>query len=129
MINKILAIKKSTILIAALLVVLTGTTYYFYSQYQRFRPNKSARQESADLIAAVGRLIVLPVGEEPTIATVSNPDRLRDQVFFANAQAGDKVLIYAIAQKAILYDPDEDKIVEVAPLSIGSANNAPSKKK
>jgi len=65
----------------------------------------------------VGRIIVLPNDEEPTVATVTDPEKLRDQVFFANAKAGDKVLIYTKARKAYLYDPIAGKLVEVAPIT------------
>lgn len=75
-------------------------------------------EESADIIARVGELIMLPEGEEPTIATVTDPEKLRDQVFFANAKTGDIVLIYTQAQKAYLYDPTANILIEVAPLSV-----------
>ncbi len=68
---------------------------------------------------AVGRLIVLPEDEVPTIATVTDLEALQGQPFFANAKLGDKVLIFAKAGKAILYDPVEQKIVEVAPVNLG----------
>jgi len=109
-----------------LLVCLTALVVagYFYRQniaLKQLLPSVSVspnQQEIGDIINRVGRLIVLPEGEEPTVATVSDPAKLKDQAFFANAQAGDKVLIYSKAQKAILYDPAADKIVEVAPLNI-----------
>lgn len=61
----------------------------------------------------VGRLIELPSDEQPTIVTVSDKDKLAGQLFFLNAQDGDKVLIFPKAGKAILYRPSEDKIIEV----------------
>ena len=48
---------------------------------------------------------------------ILNPDLLKNQAFFANAQKGDIVLIYANAKKAILYDPVGNKIVDTAPIS------------
>lgn len=114
------------IAVMAVLVVLlgaTGSAVYYWRQANRFKldPQARAAAEVADLVAAVGRLIVLPTGEEPTVATVADPERLKDQPFFANAKTGDKVLIYSGAKRAILYDPRQDKIVEVAPLNFESA--------
>jgi hypothetical protein len=71
-----------------------------------------------DIIKRVGRLVVLPQDEKPTVATVSDLDKLQGQPFFSQAKIGDKVLIYANARKAILYDPLADKVINVAPLNI-----------
>lgn len=82
---------------------------------------KAAQEEINKIVDDVGKLIVLPKGEVPTIATVTDLKQLKDQPFFDNAKVGDKVLIYTKAQKAILYDPSSNKIVEMAPLNTGSA--------
>lgn len=71
--------------------------------------------DNQQLIAEVSQLIELP-NETPTIATVSNVDSLLEQPFFAAAQAGDRVLIYAQAKKAILYRPSTHKLIEVSSL-------------
>lgn len=104
-----------------LLLVSTVSTIYFYSQYTAVKIDrqKIAQDERALLIAQIGQLIVLP-SEDPTVATVSNVEVLRNQPFFANAKNGDRVLIYANARKAILFDPVNNKIVEVAPVNIGN---------
>ncbi|MDP2693189.1 MAG: hypothetical protein Q8O88_06180 [bacterium] len=83
-------------------------------------PEATTEQEVDKLVAQVGKLIVLPENEKPTVATVKNPENLRKQPFFANTKEGDRVLIYTVAKKAILYDPVLNKIVEVAPLTIGT---------
>ncbi|MEK7572425.1 MAG: hypothetical protein AAB493_01020 [Patescibacteria group bacterium] len=105
--------------ITVVALVLAG---YFYYQWNLIRQNPQAvvEQEIADLVAKVGKLVVLPAGEEPTVATVSDPEALKDQAFFASAQKGDKVLIYAQAKKAILYSVTLNKIIDVAPLNIGT---------
>lgn len=78
--------------------------------------------DSDTILKAVGSLILLPVGEMPTIARVSNPQMLQSQSFFAHAVVGDVVLMYAIAKKAILYDPFQNKIIEVASLNFTSTS-------
>lgn len=106
----------------ALILVVAGFAVYFWNQSITLKknPQRLAQEETKKLLADVSKLIVLPEGENPTIATVTDPERLRDQPFFAKAKKGDKVLIYTNAKKAILYDPVNNKIVEVAPINIGT---------
>lgn len=116
-----------TKILALLLVIAVGVGIYFY-QKATADPQKEAQQELQSTITAIGKLMVLPVGETPTMATVSDPEKLKDQPFFAHAQKGDKVLIYSTSQKAILYSPSLNKIIEVAPVNTGSTSgsaNAP----
>lgn len=82
-------------------------------------PQELAKQETERLLSQLEKLIVLPGDEQPTIATVTDIDKLKDQPFFVNGKVGDKVIIYTQAQKAILFRPAESKIVEVAPF-VGS---------
>lgn len=74
------------------------------------------------IIQKVSRLIEVPSDEVPTIATVVDPQRLKDQPFFSRAQVGDKVLIYEKAQKVILYDPVNDRIREETTLTSNTTN-------
>ncbi len=80
-------------------------------------PIEITAKEVKDIANRVSKLMILPQNETPTLATVSDPEKLKNQPFFANAKTGFKVLVYAQAQKAILYDPYENKIVEVAPIN------------
>jgi hypothetical protein len=110
--------------LALVAVVGVGTSIYFYIQLSNAKvdPQKVAQEEANKLIAQVGKLIILPTAETPTIATVTDPEALKSQAFFANAQKGDKLLIYTNSKKAILYDPAQNIIVEVAPVNIGNQN-------
>lgn len=83
---------------------------------QQTDPTAQVREENKQLVDKVGKLLVLPSDEEPTIATVSDLTKLKNQAFFAKAQFGDKVLIYNRAKKAILYRPSNNQIIELAPL-------------
>ena len=123
-----LTLFKDQILPAVLAIIFVGalgSAVYFYRETRDLQknPQKITQQEIQDLIAKIGKLIILPQGETPTVATVSEPERLKDQQFFANAKVGDKVLIYTKAKKAILCNPSTNKIIEVAPVTIG-ANTA-----
>ena len=115
--------------IAGIVIVVgaLGAASYFYYQARELKnnPQRAATREIDELVKRVGELMVLPEGETPTIATVTDPERLRGQAFFENAKTGDKVLIYAGARKAILYDPVAHKIVEVAPLGVGGEPQTP----
>ncbi len=110
-------------LLVALVVVLVAATAYLYTQYSALKadPTKEAQAEVDRLVSQVSKLIVLPTDEQPTVATVSDIEKLKDQPFFAKAQNGNKVLIYTGAKKAILFDPIANKIVEVAPINIGDS--------
>lgn len=118
------------VVLSAITIISLAGAIYFYLQYQQTQlalknPTLAAQQEAASLIAKVGKLIDLPSNEQPTIATVSDISKLKDQPFFQNAKNGDKVLIYTKAKKAILYDPVADKIIEVAPVNIGNNTTQP----
>lgn len=80
-----------------------------------------AADEAKQLSTEVGKLIELPSDEVPTIATVVDVEKVKSQPFFANAQNGDKVLLYAKTSKAILYRPSAKKIIEVAPINLGNS--------
>lgn len=120
--------KLVTSLVIALVLMVGAAGYLGYEFYKlKQDPQKIAQQEVKSVVAKVGKLIVLPEGEDPTLATVSTPEKLKDQPFFVNAKAGDKVLIYTRAKKAVLYNPESNRIVEVAPLNIGATPAADAK--
>ena len=101
---------------------------HFYQEVSILRMEipKSPDEQIADIVSAVGKLIILPTGEMPTVATVTDVAAAQSQwpELFANAKAGDKVLMYAKAQKGILYDPNANIIVATAPFNIVSPNTA-----
>lgn len=103
-----------------LLLVSLGGAVYFYTQLHYAPSAKNSKSDLDKTIASVGKLMVLPADETPTMATVSDPAKLKDQPFFVNAKSGDKVLIYSNARKAILYSPSQNKIIEVAPVNLGA---------
>src|SRR5258708_1604387 len=116
--------KSLFFIIIALILILTGaaaTGLLIKQQPQILGLSKGtiqAQSEASMLISQVGKLIDLPKDETPTIATITDISKLKDQPFFANAKNGDKVLIYTNAKKAILYRPSENRIIEVGAVNI-----------
>ncbi len=80
----------------------------------------SDTQEAEQLKEEVGKLYEIPQDETPTVATVVDASKVKNQAFFANSQNGDKVLLFAKAGKAVLYRPSTKKIIEVAPINLGN---------
>lgn len=116
---------KLPILIAIFVIFLVGVGVgvFFYlkssgNQNVLGQQAQNSPQEAQVLVETVGKIYELPTGEVPTIATVSDVNKLSQQEFFKSAQNGDKVLIYTKAKKAILYRPATNKIVEVGPVNI-----------
>jgi hypothetical protein len=113
----------STFLLVGLGVIVLAlgiVAFYFYSQYQSIKknPNQAAQAETEQLVAKVGKLIDLPKDETPTVATVLDKEKLAGQAFFANAENGDKILIYTKDKKAIVYRPSQNKLINVGPIAI-----------
>jgi hypothetical protein len=123
--KKILKLRN---ILIVFLIILTlggiGSGAYFYLKYKdATKTNQSAEQtakEVSDLVEEISKIMKLPEGETPTLATVLEKDKLQDQEFFKNAENGDKVLVYMTAKKAILYRPSERKIIEVSPVNMDS---------
>lgn len=118
---------KMMILAAVFVILLVAIApgYYFYVQYQKTQkmlenPTEAAKEEIADIVSKVGAIILLPKDEDPTLATVSDKSKLSGQSFFANAENGDKVLIFTKSKKAYLFRPSINKVIDVAPVNIGS---------
>ena len=79
-----------------------------------------AEQNLADLLEKVKAHMILPEGEEPVVATISDVEALlENNAFFEGAQNGDRVIVYAEAQQAIVYSPTRDLIVSVGPVVTG----------
>lgn len=112
-----------------LLIMAAVSAIFFYNKYSASQKllkeasSSSKDEEVASLVERVGKLIKLPEGEQPIVATVSDKEKLNDQPFFANAKNGDKMLIYNQAKKVILYDPEANLILEVGPIYTASPSS------
>jgi hypothetical protein len=116
------------LLLTIIILGLAGTAGFLGYKYHQSQkevtslsdPKVAATKQVNDLVTKVGKLVQLPTGETPTIATVTDLSKLKGQTFFANAKNNDQVLIYTQAKRAVLYRPSDNKVLEIAPLSIGN---------
>jgi hypothetical protein len=131
---------------AVTLLILFGGGYYIYVNFwirSPFGPTEAPNVQAdgpastgnpsdlteTQIIENVGKLILLPSDDTPTLAKVSDLSALQSQTFFKNAEVGDIVLMYPKSLRAILYDPIQNKIIEVGPITAASSTTATSTSK
>ena len=118
---------KKISLIILLLVAIFGVwgTTHFYNKYKALTldANAEAAKETQRLVGELGKIMELPKGETPTVATISDKEKLKGQAFFSMAENGDILFAYTTSMKAILYRPSTSKIVNVAPISINQSQD------
>jgi hypothetical protein len=126
--------KRIYIIVAIVVLLFIGYAVKTNNDKQRLeeqvaslqRPDEdtSAEDEATQLKEEIGQFLELPQDEEPTVVTVVDAERVRNQSFFKSSQNGDKVLLYATSGKAILYRPSTKKIIEVAPINLGQSEQS-----
>jgi len=80
-------------------------------------PEEKVAAELASAVAAVGKLIILPTDDEPVLASVTDAEALiKQQAFFTGSVNGDQLLLYPKNQKAVIYSPSRNIIVNVGPI-------------
>jgi len=132
--DRFFANRKLVIIVAvvAALIILSGV-FVFVKKHRAASTNSSitsiplikpqtGSDQVASLVAAVGKLIDLPQGEDPTVATITDINKLADQPLFSKGANGDKVLIYPKAKKMIIYDPQANRVVDLETINIGSSS-------
>ncbi len=107
-----------------ILVGLAAAAGYYFWQYMRLKndPSLATQETTQRLKTEVGKLYALPNDEDPTIAQISDKDKLKDQAFFGKAQNGDYILIYTKAKLALLYREKENKLINVGPVNISDTS-------
>lgn len=101
------------VLVSIVLAVGGGVAWYIHHQSSGDVTDVQTVQRQ------VGKHYVLPTDETPVLATVTDKAQLQTD-FLKKAQNGDKVLIYQKAQRAIIYRPSLDRIIDVGPVTIAS---------
>ena len=130
-------VKKSSKLrlgVEILLVILlvASAAYVWRLRAQRHDlATRLVKQQNQLMVAAqsaptpqyVGELAGVLVDEVPSYSTVTDAAKAKQSSdFFKDAQNGDELMIYPKAGKALLYRPSVDKLVAVAPYTVGTTN-------
>lgn len=111
------------IILALLAIGGSGAGIYYYSEYQKLSQRvKDPQMEIKEILAKVSKLIELPEGEEPTVATVQDAEQIRSQPFFAKAQNGYRVILYTEAKLALLFDEQANKLINVGSINVSTAS-------
>src|SRR5438105_4021210 len=91
---KLLKANVKTILIVLAIigvgVLVFGYIHTKHQLDQLSNPKTAAKNQTQDTVNKVSKLVELPSGETPTLATVNDVTKLKNQAFFAPAQNGDK---------------------------------------
>lgn len=113
------------IVLALLAIGGSGAGVYYYAEYQKLAlRTKDPQVEIKEILDKVGKLIELPEGEEPTVATVQDAEQIRNQPFFAKAQNGYRVILFTDAKLAILFDEQANKLINVGSISVSTSSAA-----
>jgi hypothetical protein len=76
------------------------------------------------IIKAVGLLETIP-NEQPIIATIREVDLMTQIPFYANAHDDDKLLIFPIAHKGIIYRPSTHAVINSGTLVLNTGTHIP----
>lgn len=119
----------SILIVVVAVIIFGGLFFYKLNKLDNKSAEKKEKEkiativkEKSDLLQKVSEIYLFPGDEEPTIATVSDPELLKNQSFFSNSQVGDKVIIFAKAGKAILYRPSTNKIIDIVLIQSNTNN-------
>lgn len=107
-------LKRQLLFVGVATVLLIATVTVIKSQ------DKQDSNELTDVIEKVGQLTELPKNEVPLLSTLVDKSKA-DQPFLSNAKDGDKILIYPLTGRAIVYRPSVNKIVNIGAVTMPSA--------
>jgi hypothetical protein len=108
------------------IIVGIGSTFLYIQKYgipsEEILKNISQVEETKkiqEILEKVSKLMILPEGETPAFATITDAATLsKEQSFYRDSENGDIVLVYKKALKAIIYRPAKEIIVNVGPVTV-----------
>ena len=110
-------VKYIAVVILAVSVLITGVFYwkdiYVYARYRDPDVRRAQR-----VVMAVAPKVVLPVGETPTVATITDVSKVNRGGVLRFAKNDDTILLYYNDGTAILYRPSVQKVVAIGPIIV-----------
>lgn len=101
------------IIIVVALVIIAGFVAWSYNKHNT--PDAKKQAEYNLIIRNVSKHQLIPQ-EQAIIATINEADKMiAEQPFYANVHNGDKLIIFPIAQRAVIYSPTLDLIINSGP--------------
>lgn len=113
--------KFNTILFIMVILPLMLSGFLIY-KINKVDKSINTTKDTQKLIEKVSKIYLIPEGEEPTIASVSDPEAVKNNSFFTLSQKDDKILIFPKAGRAVLYRPSINKIIETTAVNIDTIN-------
>lgn len=111
------------LILVLLLVVAIASAGFLFVKYRAAldranNPTQVLNEQSQDLRQELANLILIDEQVDPTIATVIDIEALKAEnpEFYKNGRDGQIIFIYPT--RVILYDKDEKKIINVAPIIV-----------
>lgn len=106
-----------------LLLLVTGVAAFFGGRMSVYtsHPELTQAEEAKAILEKVGKLIKLPEGELPSMATIEDAEGVKaGQPFLSNAENGDVLIVYNTTATAILYRPSSNLLIAVGPVNMSS---------
>lgn len=76
------------------------------------------KTQTNQLLGEMRAIIVLPSGEDPVVATITDISQLKDKDFYKDAENGDRVVVFTNAKKAYIYRPSSKTIINVGAFQV-----------
>lgn len=114
------------VVVLTLVLVIVGAYQLGRSSVYRAHPELGSAEQANAILGEVSKLIQLPPGEQPTMATINDATSAKkSQPFLGNAINGDILIVYPTTKEAILYRPSSNKLIAVGPVNSGTVQQVP----
>lgn len=121
---------KSPLVIAAIigLIIIALAIFSaisFFAKGDSSNPSGLSDRETKELISSVKAHLNLPANEEPIVGKITDANTLiAQQAFYQGIKNGDFLLIFPQNRKAVLYNAQDDILINVGPMIIQQETKA-----